>query len=536
MIGFTLYLIFWVGGYVLLRILFTFFSKQVESILDISRLSISIFSVTRYSPTMCSYVNRFLKLPKRVKSFFNGWFSIGVVVSLGLIVSVFIFLAISTIIGIKAIIEKNTNVALLKWIYLVYIPGSHAPLSYLFLHLFLILLVSFLHELGHVLAAVSLDLPISKVGYYLAVFWPGFFVEINSVIHRIPFHDKMKICCAGIWHTFVIAMLILFLLIIGPYMTPLFYENSNGAVITSIKSPHFQKMLSVGDSIVKINDCKINKTKDVYKCLEKNLQNFLNKNCKNIQEEDNVNVNANANIQRHLNSQIENSYEKKLDLDMATKSNTAGNSDRNKNRNRNIEKETNNEDGNEDFQKKIQNTKKLQKSNENDEIINDKDKGKETIKIEKNQNQYDISKKLKDIQCKSIINKKYSITITLDTGKQLKVSGNSEVFSKVIYFGNLIPKWDFARKFQIFYKLPKTLFFVFSFAFSTMINVLVITAAPGIVSECETILKLIVEKNTTEDSQLAALITRILKTCGSGLLFCKFLLTLYFSAIENKLY
>ncbi|KAJ6237506.1 nucleolar protein [Anaeramoeba flamelloides] len=67
-------------------------------------------------------------------------------------------------------------------------------------------------------------------------------------------------------------------------MSLVLYEPVDGAIITSVQTTHFQKMISVGDCMVRLNDCKIKNSQDIYKCLEK--INPKNNNLKNQKLED----------------------------------------------------------------------------------------------------------------------------------------------------------------------------------------------------------------------------------------------------------
>ncbi|KAJ6241195.1 protease m50 membrane-bound transcription factor site 2 protease [Anaeramoeba flamelloides] len=265
-------------------------------------------------------------------------------------------------------------------------------------------------------------------------------------------------------------------------MTPVLYEPTDGAIITSVQATHFQKMISVGDCVVRLNDCEIKNSQDIYKCLEK-----INPKKNNLE------------FQNLEDYEIETKFSTKSNLDSQKMQRLNGEGARDG---------INNADDNAD-----------------DDLINTNNK--KTI----------ISKQQKMEEIKRGAGGDDFLIITLDSGKQLKVYVNSEMFLKVLSFGNIIPRWKFARRFKILYKLPKKIYFVLSFSLSIIINILVITATPGVLSECETILKIIVENNNMSNSKKKYLkiLVRILKTYGSFLLLCRLLLILYFSTRDIQM-
>ncbi|KAJ3443404.1 protease m50 membrane-bound transcription factor site 2 protease [Anaeramoeba flamelloides] len=447
-LGFSHYLILWVTWYCFLRGLFHFFPSLIERLLAKFHLSISIFSITRSSRSLTSIINYLLKLPKGLKRIINWWFSIGVFVTILLIVFVFIFLTLSIVVGIRAILFKHPDPKLFNWIYLFYLPGSDVPQAFWYFHLFVILILSSIHEFGHALATISQDFPISKVGYYLAVIWPGFFVEINSIIRRIGFWDQLKICCAGIWQNFVVVLFLIYLIISGPYIQPIFYDQTEGVVITKIKSPIFGEIMDIGDCITQINNCTVNTTSDFNKCLDL----------------------------------IRIEHEKMKQL----------------------------------VNEELLTSEKLKQQ---------KNIGGDMHYDEGEQEENKIDKQIKDIE-------KNSIKIHLENGKKYRISGDSELFSKFIIVGDVIPKLKWARNFSFFYRIPKFCSFVLTFSLSTTINILLITTIPGLLSEGDTIIKILVDKYSP-NSRFSNIFPKILKTIGVVLLFSRFLMALYFTNNEN---
>ncbi|KAJ3447341.1 protease m50 membrane-bound transcription factor site 2 protease [Anaeramoeba flamelloides] len=263
-------------------------------------------------------------------------------------------------------------------------------------------------------------------------------------------------------------------------MSLVLYEHVDGAIITSVQTTHFQKMISVGDCMVRLNDCKIKNSQDIYKCLEK--INPKNNNLKNQKLED---------------YGIETKFSPTVNLDSQ---------------------------------------KMEQLNSEGKGGINSVDGYEENILKNTKNKKTVISKQQDPKEIKKVGDGDDFLIITLDSGKQLKVYVNSEIFLKVLSFGNIIPRWKFARRFKILYKLPKKTYFIFTFSLSTIINILVITATPGVLSECETILKIIVENNNmNNNSKYLKILVRILKTYGSFLLLCRLLLILYFSTRDIQM-
>ncbi|KAJ6239812.1 protease m50 membrane-bound transcription factor site 2 protease [Anaeramoeba flamelloides] len=455
-LGFFQYLILWVAWYCFLRGLFHFFPSLIERLLTRFHLSISIFSITRSSGSLTSFCNYLLKLPTGLKRIINWWFSIGAFVTIFLIVFVFFFLTLSIIVGIRAILYQHPDPKLFNWIYLFYLPGSDVPQAFWYFYLLDILILSLIHEFGHALATISQDFPISKAGYYLAVIWPGFFVEINSIIRRIGFWDQLKICCAGIWQNFMVVVTIFLLLFSGSYIQPIFYNQAEGVVISKIKSPIFGETMSIGDCITQINNCSVNSTSDFYKCLD--------------------------------SIKIENEKMKKLHNEQIL----------------------------------INEKKQQQEKFQEDRVYYDEHEEEEEGQEEK----YKIDKQIIEIE-------KNSVKIHLDNGKKYRISGDSELLSKVIVLGDVIPKLNWTRKFSFFYRIPKFCSFLLTFSLTTTINILLITTIPGLLSEGETVIKILVDKYSP-NSRFSNIFPKVLKILGGGLLFSRFFMAIYFTNKEIK--
>ncbi|KAJ3438316.1 protease m50 membrane-bound transcription factor site 2 protease [Anaeramoeba flamelloides] len=98
------------------------------------------------------------------------------------------------------------------------IPGVNIPTSHIIYLVLALIFNGVFHELGHALASVSINLPIRKVGFFLAVFYPG---------------------------------------------------GSNGSIIVSTKGNHeLIQPFPIGDAIVEVNNCSVTNTWELFMCLK----------------------------------------------------------------------------------------------------------------------------------------------------------------------------------------------------------------------------------------------------------------------------
>ncbi|KAJ6231215.1 protease m50 membrane-bound transcription factor site 2 protease [Anaeramoeba flamelloides] len=264
---FLLYLVLWVLSFITLRILYTYKGRKILSLLRSLNLTVSIFSVQWHSPRIRNYLNQFLIKRERLTKFLNKWFYVGIISSV-------IVMVLSTLLwiynGIKVIritlgFQEEDEQQLITPI----IPGVNIPTSHIIYLVLALIFNGVFHELGHALASVSINLPIRKVGFFLAVFYPGGFVEVQKDIEKRSNKNKLKVFSAGIWHNIFIFFLSILLIIILPMVIKIFFISSNGSIIVSTKGNHeLIQPFPIGDAIVEVNNCSVTNTWELFMCLK----------------------------------------------------------------------------------------------------------------------------------------------------------------------------------------------------------------------------------------------------------------------------
>jgi Peptidase family M50 len=96
-----------------------------------------------------------------------------------------------------------------------------------------ILVSAIVHELGHALAAGMQEARVDAVGGFLALVFPGAYVQLAGIKNLSPF-QQLKVYCAGAWHNIVLGIICLTMVPILPSLLVLFYERGVGAMVVSM--------------------------------------------------------------------------------------------------------------------------------------------------------------------------------------------------------------------------------------------------------------------------------------------------------------
>ncbi|KAI8343477.1 hypothetical protein BC941DRAFT_388608 [Chlamydoabsidia padenii] len=187
----------------------------------------------------------FARWAKVFPTFWNWWFSIGVVVGgltmvAGILVMVVAAFKILTLFGHGLFSAftisnndknntNNTNNQLQRWakrdiepeqpqqqndpLFLPMIPGVTLPLSHIGYYLSALLICGIIHEAGHAIASFVERVPIQSSGVFFYYIYPGAFVNVPDqyLLLLSPFR-QLKIICAGIWHNLILYVFTLLML------------------------------------------------------------------------------------------------------------------------------------------------------------------------------------------------------------------------------------------------------------------------------------------------------------------------------------
>ncbi|KAJ1568624.1 Membrane-bound transcription factor site-2 protease [Cladochytrium tenue] len=145
------------------------------------------------------------------------------------------------------------------------IPGVNLPIYALGYYFVALLISVVVHEAGHAVAAAAEGVPVESVGLFVAVVFPGAFVELDEAeLGQLEPLRRLRIVCAGAWHNWVAAMCAWGALASLPLWLAWGYRNldrpgSNGGVVvleTLPDSPLYGH-LPVGSIVTALDDFEI---------------------------------------------------------------------------------------------------------------------------------------------------------------------------------------------------------------------------------------------------------------------------------------
>ncbi|XP_020800647.1 membrane-bound transcription factor site-2 protease [Drosophila serrata] len=158
----------------------------------------------------------------------------------------------------------------------ILLPGVNLPLEEIGYYITTLVLCLVVHEMGHALAAVLEDVPVTGFGIKFFFCLPLAYTELsNDHLNGLRWFRKLRVLCAGIWHNFVFAG-VCYLLIstVGITMSPLYAYNEH-VVVTELtrKSPlRGERGLQVDDQITQVNGCTVKSEESWVACLQNTLK------------------------------------------------------------------------------------------------------------------------------------------------------------------------------------------------------------------------------------------------------------------------
>ncbi|KAJ8927829.1 hypothetical protein NQ314_019712 [Rhamnusium bicolor] len=162
------------------------------------------------------------------------------------------------------------------------IPGVNLPASELGYYSLTLILCSVVHELGHALAAVLEDVNIIDIGANILFVLPAAYVNLSTdKFSSLTRKGTLKILCAGIWHNLILTFVAFVLFLSLPFLFSTFYHVNKGVTVINMarRSPlSGYRGLDIGDTIFKINECKVYDENSWYDCLG-NLSGYKSAYC-----------------------------------------------------------------------------------------------------------------------------------------------------------------------------------------------------------------------------------------------------------------
>ncbi|CAO1305039.1 unnamed protein product [Diamesa serratosioi] len=263
-------------------------------------ITIGFFRITWHTQ---SFNRTVVKWSTKLPYLYRSSFKLGVYISLLLfpIAMTFVVLSIFTSSSTAMSVTSDgtqqastsSDVARLQ----ILLPGVNLPINEFGYYVIALLICSVVHELGHGIAAVLEDIPVTGFGLNLVFLIPIAYTEIDTdQISSARLWKKLKVYSAGIWNNIILAAFAYAFLLLTPILLSPIYLTNESVVITSIKykSPLSGKEngLHVGDVISSINDCTVNNEEDWYKCLTETIvyhpaycikEEFVHENDESIQ-------------------------------------------------------------------------------------------------------------------------------------------------------------------------------------------------------------------------------------------------------------
>jgi hypothetical protein len=130
------------------------------------------------------------------------------------------------------------------------VPGVTIPMNDVGYIAVAILLSAVFHELGHALAAAIDEAKVDSVGGFLALVFPGAYVQLSGMSVLPPFR-QLRVYCAGAWHNVVLASGCIVLAITLPFSLIPVYSRGHGAVVVSLPgNSALRGHVKIGDVVV----------------------------------------------------------------------------------------------------------------------------------------------------------------------------------------------------------------------------------------------------------------------------------------------
>ncbi|XP_064536607.1 membrane-bound transcription factor site-2 protease [Drosophila montana] len=158
----------------------------------------------------------------------------------------------------------------------ILLPGVNLPLQEIGYYIATLVMCTLLHELGHALAAVLEDVPVTGFGFKLYFCLPLAYTELShDHLNGLRWFRKLRILCAGIWNNFVFACVCYMLIsTLDMTMSP-FYACNEHVIVTELmaKSPlRGERGLQLENVITQLNDCPISSEDSWLSCLRQAQQ------------------------------------------------------------------------------------------------------------------------------------------------------------------------------------------------------------------------------------------------------------------------
>lgn len=195
---------------------------------------------------------------------------VGMVVSL-LLLSVSLIQSLSAAVHpVELEMEASSYPSLPTIKFDIAIPGLNMPLSQIgYLWVAIMISVSF-HEFGHALAAASHGIRTKAIGFFVAVFFPGAWVELDDDdLQSLTPVQRLKISAAGVWHNALLCIMCLLVILCVPWLaSPCFGQGHGISVVQVADDFSLSGLVRPGDIIDHIDHTPITSVDQWHSVLE----------------------------------------------------------------------------------------------------------------------------------------------------------------------------------------------------------------------------------------------------------------------------
>ncbi|KOC69888.1 Membrane-bound transcription factor site-2 protease [Habropoda laboriosa] len=229
-------------------------------------LEIQVLRITWFTT---AFNRKIIKWGMGRSKFWTAWFNAGVIVSV-------ILLPLATIAILRMTFNIWTNGPSLdnsnsEPLLEPMLPGIDVPCNEIGYYIITLVICTFMHELGHALAAAREDVQLFGLGILIVFIIPTAYVHISSEqLTLLPIKNQLRVICAGVWHNIVLATAAATIVMLSTWLWTPFYAVGNGIYVKTIL-PNSPVLGPTGlleqDVIYEINDCPVKRTEDWYNCI-----------------------------------------------------------------------------------------------------------------------------------------------------------------------------------------------------------------------------------------------------------------------------
>eukprot|EP00181_Compsopogon_caeruleus_P005087 CAMPEP_0184687962 /NCGR_PEP_ID=MMETSP0312-20130426/28109_1 /TAXON_ID=31354 /ORGANISM="Compsopogon coeruleus, Strain SAG 36.94" /LENGTH=549 /DNA_ID=CAMNT_0027144617 /DNA_START=207 /DNA_END=1857 /DNA_ORIENTATION=+ len=149
------------------------------------------------------------------------------------------------------------------------LPGVNLPKNQIWYILIALFASTIFHELGHALAAGAENLRVSGVAGFIALIFPGAFVQMVG-IRELPTWRQLKVVCAGAWHNIIIAMACIASIASLPYLLlPVFSQNSELMIVGIPQGSSLLHHANSGDILLSVGSEPVQSRSSFFRALGK---------------------------------------------------------------------------------------------------------------------------------------------------------------------------------------------------------------------------------------------------------------------------